>query len=405
MHRSAEDSTIRKYPVTPKLETLKLAGQQLDRVTSSFTLDRSSAVLQAVTIEEGKTHIEGNARAELRDWKLAGSSPVSATVSLRAADIQTLAAEAGWKPLPATGSVSAAVRVSGSLESPVVTGPVTFENLTAYGEHFAQARGGVTYTPTALELAHGEARNGAGRIILSGDYNHPASDWKDGSLRFDVATSGVDLAQPIQHVQDLESGLGGRLDLKAAGGAKIVSGVVDLTSLNGQLTVRNAALNGHSYGDLDGQRRYQAAASRSYRDGHLHMSFSFRAAANGAWKATIAARPTSRSRASPSPRCTTLLPANTSARTCPSAASSKGDATISGPAQSAFVDESGRDALHRAVERQPQCAAGGGRRRAGPGAAECPAHHIWKSPATPSTSATPTLSPRTPRWTPPAACC
>ncbi len=230
-------------------QKLTLAGHQLDRVTSSFTLDRSSTVLQAVTIEEGKTRIEGNARAELRDWKLAESSPVSATVSLRAADIQTLAAEAGWKPLPATGLVSAAVRVSGSLESPVVTGPVTFENLSAYGEHFAQARGDVTYTPTGIELAHAEARNGAGRIVLSGDYNHPASDWKDGSLRFDVSTSGVDLSA-IQHVQNLESGLGGRLDLKADGGAKIVNGVVDLTSLNGRLTVRNAALNGRSYGDL-----------------------------------------------------------------------------------------------------------------------------------------------------------
>ncbi len=54
----------------------------------------------------------------------------------------------------------------------------------------------------------------------------------------------------IQHVQNLESGLGGRLDLKAGGGAKIVNGVVDLTSLNGDLTVRNAALNGRSYGNL-----------------------------------------------------------------------------------------------------------------------------------------------------------
>jgi hypothetical protein len=126
------------------------------------------------------------------------------------------------------------VHVSGSLESPLVAGAVTLENLTAYGEHFAQARADVTFTPTALELSHGEARNGAGRITLSGDYNHPANDWKDGSLRFDVATSGVDLAA-IKHVQDFESGLGGRLDLKASGGAKIVNGAVDLTSLNGEL--------------------------------------------------------------------------------------------------------------------------------------------------------------------------
>jgi translocation and assembly module TamB len=230
-------------------EKLKLGGHALDRVSSTFTLDRSSAVFQAITADEGKMRLEGNGRAGLRDWKLEGNSPVSAAVSLRAADIQTLAAEAGWKAPPATGLVSAAVHVSGSLESPLVAGAVTLENLTAYGEHFGQARADVTFTTTALELSHGEARNGAGRVSLSGDYNHPANDWKDGSLRFDVATSGVDLTA-IKHLQDFERGLGGRLDLKASGGAKIVNGVVDLTSLNGELTVRNAALDGRSYGNL-----------------------------------------------------------------------------------------------------------------------------------------------------------
>jgi translocation and assembly module TamB len=249
------DASVRGALQDPKIsgkadaDKVKLGGQQLDRISSTFTLDRSTAVLQAFTVEQGKMRVEGSGRAELRNWRLEGRSPVSGTVSLRSADLQALAAEAGWKSPPATGLVSAAVHVSGSLESPVVNGAVSLENLTGYDEHFSQARADVTFTTTALELTHGEARNGAGRITLSGDYNHPASDWKDGSLRFDVASSGVDLTG-IKHLQDLESGLGGRLDLKASGGAKIVDGVVDLTSLNGDLTVRNAALDGRTYGNL-----------------------------------------------------------------------------------------------------------------------------------------------------------
>jgi translocation and assembly module TamB len=230
---------------------LKLNGRQLDRVTSTFTADRTTVVLQAVTVEAGEMRVEGSARAGLRDWRLEATSPVSAALSLRNVDIQTLAVEAGWKALPATGSVSAAIRVSGSLESPLVTGAVTIDNLTltAFDQHFAQARADVTFTTTALELSHGEGRSGAARVTLSGDYNHPASSWKDGSLRFDVATSGVDLSA-IKRLQDFESGLGGRLALKASGGAKIVNGVVDLTSLNGELTVHNAAFDGRTYGDL-----------------------------------------------------------------------------------------------------------------------------------------------------------
>ena len=231
-------------------EHLRLDGQQLDRVASAFTLNRSNLVLQDLTVEQDKMHLEGNGSAGLHDWKLDGSSPISGTVSLRTADLQNLAAETGWKALPASGLISAAIHASGSLESPLISGAVTLENLTAFNEHFAQARADVTFTTTGIELSHGEAREGTERVVLSGAYNHPVNDWKDGSLRFDVATSGVDLTH-ISHVQAFESGLGGRLDLKATGDAKIVDGAIDLTSLNGGLSVRDAALDGRTYGNLN----------------------------------------------------------------------------------------------------------------------------------------------------------
>ena len=228
---------------------LRIAGQSVDRVAATFVVDRNAAVFDTFAIDQGRMRLEGSGRAELRDWSLHGSSPVSASLALHNADLQTLGAETGWRTQAAIGSVSAAVRVSGSLESPLIAGTVAADNLSAFGERFRETRAEFTYTNTALEISHGEARNGAGHIVLTGDYNHPANDWKDGSLRFDVSLNGLDLAA-IKHVQDLESGLGGRLDLKANGGAKIVDGVVDLTSLAGGLTVRKAAFDGRSYGDL-----------------------------------------------------------------------------------------------------------------------------------------------------------
>jgi translocation and assembly module TamB len=311
------------------VEKLKLEGQLLDRLTSTFTIDRSSAVFQTMTVEAGKMRLEGNGRAGLRDWQLEGGSPVSATVSLRTADIQTLAAEAGWKPTPASGLVSAAVHVSGSLESPVVAGAVTLENLTAYDEHFAQARADVTYTTTGIEMSHGEARYGAGRITLSGDYNHPANDWKDGSLRFDVATSGVDLTS-IRHLQDFETGLDGNLNLKASGGAKIVNGVVDLTSLNGELSVRNAALDGRAYGSVTVTAATKLplltlAATATLDDVQLHGSGEWRMEGDYRGQAHI-----------PIPRISLatlhdLTPGKHLRKDLPFDGFIEGDATISGP--------------------------------------------------------------------------
>jgi translocation and assembly module TamB len=228
----------------------QLDGHEVDRLVTTFNLDRSSVNLLTASVEQGQMRLEGQGRAGLHNWKLDGSSPISALATLRSVDLQTLAAEAGMGSLPASGSVSATIRIGGSLESPLVGGNLTMDDLSAYGEHFTAARAAVTFTTTALELSNGEARQGAARVTLSGGYNHPANDWKDGSLRFDVAANGVDLAQ-LKHVRDLESGLGGRLDLKAGGAAKIVNGLVDLTSLNGQLSVRNAMFDGRNYGNLD----------------------------------------------------------------------------------------------------------------------------------------------------------
>ncbi len=228
----------------------KLDGHELDRLTASFTVDRSSANLMNVSVQQGKMRLEGQARAGLHNWKMDSASPMSALATLHSADLQTLVAEAGMEPFPASGALSATMRMSGSLESPLVSGNLTLNDLTAYGQHFTAARAAVTFTTTALELSSAEARNGAVRLTLSGSYNHPANDWKDGSLRFDLAGNGADLAE-IKEAQEYISGLSGKLDLKASGAAKIVKGALDLTSLNGQLAVRNVMLNGRAYGNLD----------------------------------------------------------------------------------------------------------------------------------------------------------
>ncbi len=89
------------------------------------------------------------------------------------------------------------------------------------------------------------------RAIITGNgvYNHPANDWSDGSLRFEMAGNRIGVAQ-IKHVQDYRQGLGGDVDLKANGTAKVVKNAVSLTSLNGQLNLRNAVLDGRPYGNI-----------------------------------------------------------------------------------------------------------------------------------------------------------
>jgi translocation and assembly module TamB len=228
-----------------------LDRREFDRFTSTFDIEKSGANLRTLSVEQGKMRVEGQGRIGLHDWKLEDSSTVSALLSVQGADLQKLLAETeSDHPVPITGSLAAKLQVSGTFESPLASGNVDLENVTAYDQHFDRVRGDITVTANALEVANGEARNGAARITVSGAYNHPANDWKDGSVRFDVASSRLSLTQ-IKQVQDFRKGLAGEVDVQAAGTAKVVKGEFSLASLNGHLLLRSAVVDGRPYGNLE----------------------------------------------------------------------------------------------------------------------------------------------------------
>jgi translocation and assembly module TamB len=234
---------------TADIGRFALGQRQFDRVTTAFDIGPSAADFRTLVIEQGKMRLEGQGRVSLQGWHLEDSSTVSALLSVSRADLKTLADQNGIET-PVTGTVSGTVHVSGTFESPLASANVEAQNVTAYGEHFDTARADVTFTATALEVSNAELRGGLGRINASGAYNHTAHAWSDGSLRFEITSNRLNLAQ-IKHVQDFRRGSGGEVELRAGGTAKIVKGVVDLTSLNGRAGLRNAVVDGQSLGNVE----------------------------------------------------------------------------------------------------------------------------------------------------------
>ena len=234
-----------------EITQFSLEKRDFDHFATTFDLDKAIADLHTFDVEQGKMRLEGQGRAGLHDWKLEDSSSVSALVSVQGGDIQKLIAESDTpNPPQVTGTLAATLRVSGTFESPLISGNVDMQNVTAYDQHFDRVRGDITATPTALEVSNGDVRSGNTRIAVSGAYNHPANDWKDGSVRFDVTSNRVNLAQ-IKQVQDFRQGLAGDLDLQATGTAKVVKGEFSLASLNGHLTLKNGVVDGRPYGNME----------------------------------------------------------------------------------------------------------------------------------------------------------
>ncbi|HLG97531.1 MAG TPA: translocation/assembly module TamB domain-containing protein [Bryobacteraceae bacterium] len=224
-------------------------GRQFDHLAATVDLGRSYVNFRTITLSQGRLRVEGQGRVSLRNWQVENSSNISGLLSVTGADVETLGKEAGIQ-LDATGTASGVLRVSGSLDAPLAAGTIDATNLSAFGEHADAFHGNVTASETGIEVSDGNLRLGPARIAFSGSYNHLAKDWKDGSLRLDVSTNRLALAQ-IKHVQDVRPGLGGNLELKASGTAKVVNGTIDLTSLTGDLALRNAVLDGQPYGNLE----------------------------------------------------------------------------------------------------------------------------------------------------------
>ncbi len=139
---------------------LALDQREFDHFTASVDINKSLANLNTLTIEQGKMRVEGQGRVGLRDWKLEESSSISALISLQGADLHELAAESGSQ-IAVTGTLFGTLQVTGTFDSPVLTGSVNVPNIAAYGEHFDRARADITYTPTSLEVQNGELQSGA----------------------------------------------------------------------------------------------------------------------------------------------------------------------------------------------------------------------------------------------------
>jgi translocation and assembly module TamB len=226
-----------------------LDKRPIDHLASTFDIDKSAADLHTLTLDQAKLHVEGQGRIGLSNWKLEDSSSVSALLAVRDSDLQKLLADNGSQA-PVSGSLTATVRVSGTFESPLVNANVDVQNVTAYDEHFDRGHADITLTATAMEITNADLRSGRAQITGSGAYNHPASDWNDGAVRFDIVSNRLSLPD-IHHVQEVRKGLGGELDLKANGTAKVVKGNISLASLNGQLSLKNAVVDGQPYGNLE----------------------------------------------------------------------------------------------------------------------------------------------------------
>ena len=246
-------------------------GHAFDRFSGEIHATRRSVRVENATLSRGATVIEGSGETD--------GDAISGQFSIRGAQLAELAKETG-STFEIDGTAQGSARVWGTIARPQaeISGDVV--NLTGLGEHIDNVRATVRYSPEAIEVSAGEAVEGVAKATFAGAFLHPVSDWKNGEIRFEIATPGVDLAA-IRTVKRLQPSLAAKVDGTATGSARLVHGVVQLASIDGQANAHSVEWDRQPLGDI--------SARAETREGNLSMAASARVRdiridAQGAWR-------------------------------------------------------------------------------------------------------------------------
>jgi hypothetical protein len=244
--------------------------QKVDKLVAELDATRSGVRIRSLALGQDTLRVQGAADIALNNWKVSDAGAVSGTLQLRGAQVAKLLAATGQK-LPVDGLLTADIALKGTVGNPQAAIQMSVQNPTFYGEKFDRLRAEVHYAGGGVEVINGVAELGTARVLLTGAYEHPLNDWKNGKLRFDVTSQGFTLSQ-ISNLQQFRPGMKGRFTLKATGNAAVRNTEPLLTSLNGQVAVQELVVDGKPVGDFAVDARTSGAQITVGVSGNLRGS-------------------------------------------------------------------------------------------------------------------------------------
>lgn len=246
-------------------------GHGFDRFTGDMEARRNAVRIDHATIARGATVVEGSASVD--------HDAIRAQFNLRAAQLAPLLKEAG-SSIQVDGTAAATVRISGTVNQPAADIEAQVENPSGFGEQFDRLRASVHYSPEEVQILSADAYQGSATAHVQGTFRHPAKDWQNGEIHFEVATPGVRLAQ-IRTLARLQPNLAATVNGKANGAVRLTRGSLALTSLAGNFSAQGVAWDRQPLGDI------VASAETRGTDLALHASAQVRDIkldAQGSWR-------------------------------------------------------------------------------------------------------------------------
>ena len=245
-------------------------GRQFDRGEADATVSSTGIAAQNAILTRGGVRASGALRIAFTDWEPVAAGPIAGKFTVGSPSLaEVLAAANAAAPFEvATGRLTADLALGGTIGAPEVSGHAQAEAVVLYGQPIDRVQGDARYTGRLLEISALQLQYGANRARLSGRFEHPAGDWRQGRVQFQVASRGINLAQ-LKAARERVPEIEGQIEMQMAGEATLAPRGFRPGTLSGEIAVKDLTVSGERLGSLVLSAATQAQEVDVRLDGEL----------------------------------------------------------------------------------------------------------------------------------------
>ena len=223
-------------------------GRQFNSLNVDAFLDKNDVSIQRGSLGRDMMQATFSGNLGLRDWKPIPSSPIAMNVSVQNGELPDLLALAGEQTSGYSGQLNGNARVTGTFGNPRGAASFVVTNGTIQGQPFDRAEAQVNLTDQLIAVPTAFVQLGPARVNFTAQFQHPRNSFTRGQLRAYVQSNQINLAQ-VNQLQKQRPNTAGSIQVQANVAGNVSNGF-DLSSVNGDLSVRGLRSEGQAYGDL-----------------------------------------------------------------------------------------------------------------------------------------------------------
>jgi translocation and assembly module TamB len=228
-------------------------GQNFDSLAGDVSVASDLASVRNGSVAYGELRAQGSGSVGLTNWTATAASSIAASVDVHNADIAKVAAMAGHKELPVTGTLSGNGVITGVLGNPLANADVTLARGTIHGQPFDSITGKLQLADRNSQSLTGLFVSGPKRVNISARFEHAGTEFPAGTLDFNLTSNTMPLNQ-IALVRARQPDIHGFGKFHADGTVRMFHDAkhelqYQLTNVNADASANSLELGGRNLGD------------------------------------------------------------------------------------------------------------------------------------------------------------